>query len=153
MIPITKSGYEKLEKELYELKHIKRPAVIEAIATARGYGDLKENAEYHSAREEQGFIEGRILEIEDKMTRLKIIDTENLPIDRVVFGSKFSVENVETGEILNLQLVSEEESDIKQGFISNVSPLGKNVIGKKKDESILVKTPKGIIEYVILSIG
>ena len=150
--PITRIGYDKLHEELHHLKSVKRPAIIQAIEYARGLGDLKENAEYHSAKEEQSFVEGRIQELESKIALANVIDVEKLPKDKVYFGSKVKVENLDTEEKMTFQIVSEEESDIAKGKINNTSPLGKALIGKTKGEIVTVQTPRGLKEYEILKI-
>jgi transcription elongation factor GreA len=150
--PITPDGHQRLQEELHLLKVVKRPAVIRAIAEARAHGDLKENAEYHAAKEEQSFIEGRIQELESKIALANIIDIDKLPKDKVYFGSKVKVVNLDTDEKMIFQIVSEEESDIKAGKINNTSPLGKSLISKTKGDIVAVQTPRGLKEYEILKI-
>ncbi len=150
--PITKPGYKKLEDELRHLKQHERPEIIQAIATARDQGDLSENAEYHAAREKQGFIEGRISELEDKLSRAEIIDVSEISSDAVVFGATVSVMNEDTEEKKILTIVGEYEADISRGLISTASPLGNALIGKRVGDIIEVVTPKGEVAYEILKI-
>ncbi len=151
-IPITKKGYETLKKELDRLKRVERPNNIKAIEEARAHGDLSENAEFHAAKERQSFIVGRIEELEYKIAAADIIDTEKLPTDRVVFGSRVLLENVDTGENSEYQLVGPDESDAKQGRISIISPLGKAIIGKKVFDELTLQVPNGTRCYEIVEI-
>ena len=142
--PITPQGLEKLKKELEELKNIRRPKIIEAIAEARGHGDLKENAEYHAAKEEQSIIEGRIIEINDLIARANIIDVTKLEKkDDVVFGSTVDLINLENNEKKTYKIVGKDEADAVKNYIYFRSPVGKALIGKKKKELVVVKTPSG----------
>lgn len=141
--PITKKGYEVLKKELSNLKKVERPKNIKAIEEARAHGDLSENAEFDAAKDRQGFIEGRIGELAFKLANADIIDTEKLPRDRAVFGSKVSIENIDTGENIEYQLVGPEESDIEKGRISVSSPLGKEIIGKSPGDEFTLQVPGG----------
>ncbi|ANZ22588.1 transcription elongation factor GreA [Buchnera aphidicola (Diuraphis noxia)] len=154
LIPMTVKGAEQLRQELEKLKNIKRPRIITAIAEARGHGDLKENAEYHSAREEQSFCEGRIKEIEIKLSNAQIIDVTKLSNhNRVVFGSTVTVLNVKTNEKFTYQIVGDDESDFKKNLISINSPMSRGLIGKKINTTTEICTPSGYIEYKILKIA
>jgi transcription elongation factor GreA len=152
--PMTAVGAEKLKTELEELKTVKRPKVIKAIATAREHGDLKENAEYHAAREQQGFIEGRIQDIEAKLGNSQIVDITKLPDNgRVVFGTTVELMDLDSDEKVTYQIVGVDEADIKQGMISYSSPIARALIGKEEgDDDVLVKTPGGEREFEILSV-
>jgi transcription elongation factor GreA len=152
-VPLTVKGAEKLRQELHELKTVVRPKVIQAIAEARAHGDLRENAEYHAAREQQSFIEGRIRELEAKLANAQIIDVTQVNADgKVVFGATVELEDLATGEILVYQIVGEDEADLKQGLISVTSPIARALIGKQAEDVVEVKTPKGTREYAILTI-
>ena len=150
--PITKKGYEVLKKELNNLKKVDRPQNIKAIEEARAHGDLSENAEFDAAKDRQGFIEGRIGELTFKLANADIIDTNKLPRDRAVFGSKVVVENIDTGEDIEYQLVGPEESDIDKGRISVSSPLGKEIIGKKPGDEFVLQVPGGKRNYELVEI-
>lgn len=152
--PMTAAGAQKLKAELDELKSVARPKVIKAIATAREHGDLKENAEYHAAREQQGFIEGRIQDIEGKLGNAIIVDVSKLNQDgRVVFGTTVELMDLDTDEKVTYQIVGTDEADIKQGKISVGSPIARALIGKEEgDDDILVKAPGGDREFEILSV-
>ncbi|QCI19943.1 transcription elongation factor GreA [Buchnera aphidicola (Brevicoryne brassicae)] len=153
LIPMTVRGAEKLRQELQQLKSIKRPRIINAIAEARQHGDLKENAEYHSAREEQSFCEGRIKEIEAKLSNSQIIDVTKLSNNgRVIFGSTVTVLNIKTNEKFTYQIVGDDESDFKQNLISINSPMSRGLIGKKNNATVVIYTPGGNVEYKILKI-
>lgn len=150
---MTVQGAESLKNELHRLKTIERPQIIEAIATARAHGDLKENAEYHAAREQQSFNEGRIKELEAKLSNAQIVDISKIPNQgKVVFGSTVRVCNLSTESEISYQIVGEDEADIKQNKISYSSPIGKALIGKLVDDTIVVNTPGGTVEYEILSV-
>lgn len=143
--PLTVRGADALRDELKELKTVQRPAVINAIAEARAHGDLKENAEYHAAREQQGFIEGRIAEIESKLSAAQIIDVTALPATgKVVFGVTVDLEDVDTGESLSYQIVGEDEADIKANRISINSPIARALIGKEEGDEVDVAVPGGM---------
>lgn len=155
MIPITKNGYEKLRDELKRLKTVERPAVINDIAEARAHGDLSENAEYHSAREKQGFIEGRILELEDKLSRLQIVEGGSGPAPKVMFGTVVTLKDVSEdskGEKKTYRIVGDLEADIKENAISTSSPLGASLINKTMSDIVTVNLPKGEKEYEIVDI-
>jgi len=152
-VPLTVKGAEKLKRELQQLKSVARPKVIQAIAEARAHGDLKENAEYHAAREQQSFIEGRIKEIESKLANAQIIDVTQVKADgKVVFGATVELEDLDTGETATYQIVGDDEADIKLGLISISSPIARALIGKEVEDVVEVKTPKGIREYEVLAI-
>jgi len=152
-VPLTARGAEKLREELKELKTVARPRVVEAIAEARAHGDLKENAEYHAAREQQGFIEGRIKEIESKLSHAQVIDVTTLNAGgRIVFGTTVTLADEETGEEVTYQIVGDDEADIKQGLISINSPVARALISKEEGDIVEVKTPGGIKEYEIIKV-
>lgn len=152
-VPLTVAGAEKLRAELEELKSVTRPRIIKAIAVAREHGDLKENAEYHAAREQQSFAEGRIANIEGKLSNAEIIDVKKINANgKVVFGATVEIENIETEKPVVYQLVGEDEADIKQGRISIGSPIARALIGKEQEDVVTVKAPGGDIEYEVLSI-
>ena len=151
-VPITRDGYEALKKELERLKSVDRPQNIQAIEEARGHGDLSENAEFEAAKERQSFIEGRVGELEFKLANADIIDSGTLPKDRAVFGSRVLVENIDTGENLEYQLVGPDESDIGKGKISVASPLGRSLIGKKTGDEITIQVPGGKRVYELVEI-
>jgi transcription elongation factor GreA len=151
-VHMSKTGHGRLREELTRLERKERIEVIKAIEVARGHGDLKENAEYHAAKERQGFIEGRIMELKDKLSRSEVIDCSNLPIDRVVFGVEVTVLDLDTDEEVAYQLLGQEEADVKNGIISIFSPWGKAMIGKSVGDEIAVKTPSGIRQLEIIEI-
>jgi transcription elongation factor GreA len=151
-VPVTKQGFEALRKELSNLKKNERPQNIKAIEEARAHGDLSENAEYAAAKDRQGFIEGRIGELEFKLANIDIIETDNLPKDRAVFGCKVVLENIETGEDVSYQLVGPDESDIENGRISVSSPLGKAIIGRKPGDELTLEVPGGKRSYELIDI-
>lgn len=151
--PMTAHGAAKLREELTELKQVKRPAVIAAIAEAREHGDLKENAEYHAAREQQGFIEGRIKEIEGKLGNAQIIDVTTLNAGgKVVFGATVDVMDLDTDEEITYQIVGEDEADIKAGKISVTSPLARALIGKSEGDELSFDAPGGTREFEVLEV-
>jgi len=151
-IPLTKEGYEALKKELEKLKREERPQNIKAIEAARAHGDLSENAEYAAAKDRQGFLEGRIGELEYWLAHAEVIDTEKLPKGRIVFGSRVVLENFDTGEDIEYQLVGPDESDIEKGRISVSSPLGKAMIGKRPGDELTLVVPGGKRSYQIVEI-
>ncbi len=151
-VPITKTGYEILAKELKNLKSVERPANIKAIEEARAHGDLSENAEFEAAKDRQGFIEARICDLEFKLASADIIDPQKLPKDRAVFGTRVLLENVDTGESVEYQLVGPDESDISQGRISVSSPLGQAMLGKKPGDEIILAAPGGKRIYELVEI-
>lgn len=151
--PMTVEGAEALKLELHQLKTVERPRIIEAIAVARAHGDLKENAEYHAAREEQSFMEGRIQDLEAKLSMAQIVDISKLTNDgKVVFGVKVHLCHVQTDTEITYQIVGEDEADIKLNKISYSSPIGRALIGKFVDDTIAVKTPGGLVEYEIIAV-
>ena len=151
--PITARGAEKLREELDHLKSVERPRVIEAIAEARAHGDLKENAEYHAAREQQGFIEGRIQEIEGKLGNAQIVDVTTLsPSGKVVFGATVLLADEDTGKEVTYQIVGDDEADIKQGLISINSPVARALIGKQEGDVADVQTPGGLKSFEIVEV-
>lgn len=152
-VPLTVKGAEKLRAELDELKNVKRPQIIEAIATARAHGDLKENAEYHAAREQQSFAEGRIKEIEGKLSNAEVIDVTKLNANgRVVFGTTVVLADDESDDEVTYTIVGEDEADIKQGMISVTSPIARAMIGKEEGEIAVVDAPAGQKEYEIIEV-
>ncbi len=151
-IPVTPEGYEALNKELENLKRVERPKNIKAIEEARAHGDLSENAEFTAAKERQGFIEGRIGELGFKLANADVINIDNLPRDRAVFGTKVLLENLDTGEEVEYQLVGSDESDIANGRISVSSPLGKAILGKKPGDELTLEVPGGKRLYELVEI-
>jgi transcription elongation factor GreA len=152
-VPLTVVGANKLRAELEELKSVVRPRIIQAISDARAHGDLKENAEYHAAREQQSFAEGRIAEIESKLSNANIIDVTKTDANgKVVFGATVEIEELETGKVVTYQIVGEDEASIKEGRISIGSPIARALIGKEVEDTVVVKAPGGNIEYEIISI-
>jgi transcription elongation factor GreA len=150
--PITPEGAAKLREELLQLKSVARPAIIQAIATAREHGDLSENAEYHAARERQSFIEGRIKEIEDKLARAEVIDTSKLGGDRIAFGATIKLSNTDTGEEVTYRILGADESDLAKGSISITSPLARSLVGKQVGDEVKVRMPGGERTYEVLEI-
>lgn len=151
-VPMTKLGFERLEQELHTLKSVERPAVIKAIAEAREHGDLSENAEYTAARERQSFIEGRIQELEDKISRADVIDVASLQGKTVKFGARVTLIDHDTDENVTYQIVGEDEADIKAGLLSITAPLARALIGKTIDDTVEVTTPKGSKSYDIVEV-
>ncbi|PPI86550.1 transcription elongation factor GreA [Candidatus Pantoea edessiphila] len=152
-IPMTLKGVEKLREELNELKTVKRPRIIASIAEAREYGDLKENAEYHAAREEQDFCESRIKEIQIKLSNAQIIDITQLPkTGRVIFGSTVTILNLSTGEKFTYKIVGDDEADFKKNLISINSPMSRGLIGKISNDIAVIITPGGDVKYKILNV-
>lgn len=151
--PLTSKGAVRLREELEQLKSVKRPQVIAAIAEARAHGDLKENAEYHAAREQQGFIEGRIKQLEGDLSHAQVIDVSRLDAgSRVVFGATVVLSDVDTDEEKRYQIVGDLEADIKQGMIAISSPLARALIGKNEGDSVVIDAPAGQREYEIISV-
>ena len=151
-IPITKEGYENLKKEMEHLKRVARPQNIRDIEEARAHGDLSENAQYHAAKERQGFIAGRLTELSYKISQADVIVPDSLPKDRVVFAATVVLENVDTEESVEYMLVGPDESDIDKGRISVSSPLGKAMIGKKPGDEIVLSAPAGKRTYELVEI-
>ncbi|MDH4274713.1 MAG: transcription elongation factor GreA [Gammaproteobacteria bacterium] len=151
--PLTVRGAQKLREELHHLKSVARPQVIQAIAEARAHGDLKENAEYHAAKEQQGFIEGRIAEIEGKLSNAEIIDVTTLnAAGKVVFGTTVDLIEVESGDEVTYQIVGDDEADIKSGMISINAPIARGIIGKEEGDTVRVTVPGGVKEYEIVGV-
>lgn len=149
-VPMTVAGEKKLRDELEHLKRVERPRITKAIAEAREHGDLKENAEYHAAREQQSFSEGRIQEIESKLSLAQVIDISNIPAgDKVIFGATVTLVNVDTDEEVTYQIVGDDEADVKAGKISVTSPIARGVIGKEVGDSVEIQTPAGVTEFEI----
>lgn len=152
-IPLTATGADRLRVELNRLKTVDRPKIIAAIAEARAHGDLSENAEYHAAREQQGFIEGRIAALETTLAKAQIIDVRNIiDADKVVFGATVALLNLDSDDSVTYQIVGEEEADVEHGLVSISSPIARALIGKEQGDVIGVEAPSGIIEYEILDI-
>ncbi len=152
-IPMTVDGYNRLHEELKRLKSVERPAVVRAIAEARTHGDLAENAEYHSARDRQSFIEGRLAELEDKIARAEVIDVSKLSGSVVKFGATVTLADEETDEEQTFRIVGEDEADIKDGRLSVTSPLARALIGKGQGESVEVSTPRGNRSYEVVTVA
>lgn len=151
--PMTAKGAEMLREELQHLKSVKRPQIIKAIAEAREHGDLKENAEYHAAREQQSFCEGRIQDIEGKLSNIQIIDVTKMANNgKVIFGATVTILNLDTDEEITYKIVGEDEADIKNNLISYGSPIARGLIGKQVDDVVNIQTPKGTIEYEISAV-
>ena len=151
--PITSQGLGKLKKELEELKSVKRPKIVQAIAEARGHGDLKENAEYHAAKEQQGLIESRIREIENKLADAQVIDATLIePSGRVIFGTTVELKDLDERKPVSYKIVGEDEAEVKLGKISVNSPLSRSLVGKSVGDLVKLETPSGSKEYEILSI-
>jgi transcription elongation factor GreA len=149
-VPMTKAGSDALQEELENLKKVVRPRIVQDIAEAREHGDLKENAEYHAAREQQSFCEGRIQEIEGKLSNAQVIDVSALPCTgRVIFGVTVGLLNLDTDEKVMYQIVGDDEADVKLGKISVNSPIARGLIGKSEGDDVSIKTPAGEVEYEI----
>ncbi len=151
-IPITTEGFERLQEELKQLKTVERPAVIKALAAARDHGDLSENAEYQAARERQGFIEGRIAELEDKLTRVQVIDVSTLTGKQIKFGATVTLADGDTDAEVTYQIVGEYEADVAAGRLAITSPLARALIGKTVGDYVEVTTPNGHKEYEIVRV-
>lgn len=152
-VPLTPAGYRKLQEELERLKKVDRPRNIQAIAEARSHGDLSENAEYHAAKEQQSFIEGRIHELQAKISRAQVIDPSTINQSRIAFGARVKVLDIEADEEYVFHLVGQEEADVKHGKISITSPVGRALIGKEIGDTAMVKAPARTFEYEILEIA
>jgi len=150
--PITPEGYAKLRDELHNLRSVERPKVIQMIATAREHGDLKENAEYHAARDRQSFIEGRVKELEDKIARAEVIDPAKLSGDRVAFGATVTLSNTQTGEEVVYRILGADEADINVGSISVTSPMARSLIGKEAGDEVKMRMPGGDRLYEVLEV-
>lgn len=152
--PMTARGAEMLREELNELKSVVRPRIIEAIAEAREHGDLKENAEYHAAREQQSFCEGRIQDIEGKLSNAQIIDVTKMTNNgKVIFGATVTIINLDTDEETTYRIVGDDEADIKNNLISVNSPIARGLIGKELDDVVNIQTPAGVVEYEISEVN
>ena len=151
-VPMTLEGYRSLDEELKRLKSVERPAVIQAISEARAHGDLSENAEYHAAKDRQGFIEGRLVEIEDKLSRAQVIDVSKLSGDTVKFGATVKVFDEDTEEESVYQIVGEDEADVREGKVSVTSPIARAIIGKEEGDVVEVAAPGGARSLEILKI-
>jgi len=152
-VPMTVGGAEALRAELNELKKVVRPRIVKAIAEAREHGDLKENAEYHAAREQQSFCEGRVQEIEGKLSHAQVIDVTTIPCtDTVIFGTTVEILNVDTDKTVVYQIVGDDEADVKQNKISISSPIARGLVGKQVGDEVEIKTPSGSVCYEIESV-
>jgi transcription elongation factor GreA len=151
-VPMSTQGYQRLRDELQRLEKVDRLEVVKAIEVARAHGDLKENAEYHAAKERQGHIEGRIMELKDKLGRAEVIDCMAVPTGRVVFGTVVTLLDMETDDHIKYQLLGTEEADVKKGSISVFSPLGKSILGKEVGDDVVAKTPGGTREFEVIEI-
>ena len=152
LIPMTPDGFRKLQEELKRLKAVERPRVVAEIEAARGHGDLTENAEYDAAKEKQALLTKRIAELENKITQAQIIDPSAMNHTKVVFGAKVRLCDTESGEEVEYQIVGADESNVKEGKISVESPIGRSLIGKEKDDSVRVVTPRGPREFQVLEV-
>ncbi|PIE57625.1 MAG: transcription elongation factor GreA [Desulfobulbus propionicus] len=151
-IPMSTNGHKKLREELTNLEKVERPEVVRAIEVARAHGDLSENAEYHAAKERQGMIEGRIMELKDKLSRAEIIDCSKVSTRRAVFGTVVTLMDMDTEDEVTYQLLGPEESDVKRGSISVLSPLGRSILGKEIGDEVKTKTPGGLREFEVVDI-
>jgi transcription elongation factor GreA len=152
-IPMSVRGNQKLKEELDHLERVERHTVVKAIEVAREHGDLKENAEYHAAKERQGMIEGRIMELKDKLGRAEVIDCSTVSTRRAVFGTVVTLMDLDTDEEITYQLLGPEEADVKKGSISVLSPLGRSILGKEEGDEVIAKTPGGTREFEIVEIN
>lgn len=149
-VPMTVGGAERLRAELHDLKVVQRPRIVQAIAEARAHGDLKENAEYHAAREQQSFSEGRVKEIEGKLADAEIIDISKIPVTgKVIFGTTVRLLNIDTGKTVTYQIVGEDEADVKNAKISFSSPFARAMMGKSVGDEVIVKAPGGDVSYEV----
>jgi transcription elongation factor GreA len=151
-VPMTPEGHLRMREELNQLRSVERPAIIQAIATAREHGDLSENAEYHAARERQSFVEGRVKELENKLARAEVIDPSKLSGDRVAFGATVKLSNTDTGEEVSYRILGADESDLAKGSIGITSPLARSLIGKRIGDEVKVRMPGGERTYEVLDI-
>ncbi|HIP82389.1 MAG TPA: transcription elongation factor GreA, partial [Desulfocapsa sulfexigens] len=150
-VPMSKTGYLKLKEELSNLERVERHDVVKAIEIAREHGDLKENAEYHAAKERQSMIEGRIMDLKDKLGRAEVIDCVNVDCSRAVFGTVVELLDIDTDEKVSYQLLGPEEADVKKGSISVFSPLGKSILGKEVGDDVVTNTPGGTREFEVIA--
>lgn len=151
-VPMSKTGHTKLKEELNNLERVERHVIVKAIEIAREHGDLKENAEYHAAKERQGMVEGRIMDLKDKLGRAEVIDCMKVNCDRAVFGTVVELLDMDTDEEVSYQLLGSEEADVKKGSISVFSPLGKSILGKEVGDDVMAQTPGGTREFEVISI-
>ena len=151
--PITPEGHEKLREELHHLRSVERPRVIQMIATAREHGDLKENAEYHAARDKQSFIEGRVKDLENKLALAEVIDPTKLSGDRIAFGARVKLSNTQTEEEVSYRLVGADEADLESGSISITSPLARSLLGKEAGDEVKIRMPGGDRLYEVLEVS
>lgn len=151
-IPMSLTGNKQLRNELERLARVERHEIVKAIEVAREHGDLKENAEYHAAKERQGMIEGRIMELKDKLGRAEIINCSQVPTERAIFGTVITLMDMETDEEITYQLLGPEEADVKKGSISVLSPLGRSMLGKEVGDDVVAKTPGGVREFEVVDI-
>ncbi|RWX47901.1 transcription elongation factor GreA [Candidatus Electrothrix marina] len=151
-IPMSETGHVQLKEELEQLEKVERHEIVKAIETARAHGDLKENAEYHAAKERQGMVEGRIMELKDKLGRAEVIDCTKVGTGRAVFGAVVTLMDMETDEEVTYQLLGPEESDVKKGSISVLAPLGRSILGKEVGDEVVAKTPGGVREFEVMEI-
>lgn len=151
-IPMTINGKRRLEEELKNLKSVERPKVIQEIATARAHGDLSENAEYDAAKEKQSFIEGRIAEIDDKLSRAQVVDISQIKTDKIVFGATVELKEEASGETKTYRIVGVDEADVKQGMLSIESPVVRQLLNKTAGDQVTIKVPKGEVDYEILDV-
>jgi transcription elongation factor GreA len=152
-IPMTSSGFQKLQDELRYLKNVERQQIVEAIAAARALGDLSENAEYHAAKDRQGLVEARIAILEDKLSRATVIDVSKIESDSIKFGATVEIEDHDTGMVTKFQIVGSDEANIKDGRLPITSPLARALIGKRKDDVIDVSTPNGSKGYTVVEVN
>ncbi|WP_339134062.1 MAG: transcription elongation factor GreA [Candidatus Electrothrix sp. GW3-4] len=151
-IPMSKTGHVQLKEELEQLEKVERHEVVKAIESARAHGDLKENAEYHAAKERQGMIEGRIMELKDKLGRAEVIDCTKVSTNRAVFGAVVTLMDMESDDEVTYQLLGPEEADVKKGSISVLAPLGRSILGKEVGDEVVTKTPGGVREFEVVEI-
>ena len=151
-IPMSVAGNQKLREELEQLERVERHEVVKAIEVARAHGDLSENAEYHAAKERQGMIEGRIMELKDKLARAEVIDCSKVTTERAIFGTVITLMDMDTDEEVTYQLLGPEEADVKKGSISVLSPLGRAMLGKEVGDEVVTKTPGGMREFEVVEI-
>ena len=152
-IPMSKTGNLRMRKELEQLQRVERIDVVKAIEVARAHGDLSENAEYHAAKERQGMIEGKIIQLKDKLSRAEVIDCTQVSCNQAVFGTVVTLMDMDTEEEITYQLLGPEESDVKKGSISVLSPLGRSILGKSVGDEVMTKTPGGVREFEVVEIN
>ncbi|MCI5150132.1 MAG: transcription elongation factor GreA [Candidatus Electrothrix sp. MAN1_4] len=151
-IPMSKTGHVQLKDELEQLEKVERHEIVKAIEVARAHGDLKENAEYHAAKERQGMVEGRIMELKDKLSRAEVIDCTTVNTSRAVFGAVVTLMDMETDDEVKYQLLGPEEADVQKGSISVLAPLGRSILGKEVGDEVVTKTPGGVREFEVVEI-